>query len=182
METSREYLDYLASTLLKIDSVQVDVATDWLRRCRNTGNTVFTCGNGGSAAVASHMICDLIKCASYGRPARFKAMCLSDNTATVLAYANDLTYDDVFLQQLSNFGKKDDVLIAISGSGNSRNILNAVRHAHFLGCKTIGLTGGGALADLVHLPILVPDKHMGRLEDAFSAICHAICYRFIEES
>ena len=130
------------------------------------------------------MVCDIVKKASWQKPSRMKMICLSDNVGTVTAYANDVSYESAFVEPLRNFAVKDDVLIAISGSGNSPNVLRAVEYANQIGCRTIGLTtaGGGRLKDIAQLPLLVPSGHMGRLEDSFFAITHILCYAFIEES
>jgi D-sedoheptulose 7-phosphate isomerase len=100
-----------------------------------------------------------------------------------LAYANDVSYDVVFEEQLKNFAVSGDVLIAISGSGNSPNVIKAVEYANSIGCRTIGLTTSesGTLRSLANLPLVVPSNHMGRLEDIFFALTHILCYAFIEE-
>ena len=158
-------------------------AVAWLREARDAGRTIYSCGNGGSAAIASQMICDIVKGASYRHPRRFKMICLSDNIGTVMAYANDVSYESVFVEPLRNFAVKDDVLIGVSGSGNSPNVLRAVEYANEIGCRTIGLTtaNGGRLKDLVALPLLVPSNHMGRLEDAFFIMTHVSLLRVYRE-
>ena len=110
-------------------------------------------------------------------------ICLSDNVGTVMAYANDVGYESVFVEQLKNFAVPDDVLIGISGSGNSPNVLRAVEYADQVGCRTIGMTtaAGGRLKELVQLPLVVSSNHMGRLEDSFFAFTHILCYAFIED-
>jgi D-sedoheptulose 7-phosphate isomerase len=177
------YLEDLADTLRKVDPQAIATAIEWLREARDADKTIYSCGNGGSALIASQMVVDIVKGASYGRPKRFKMLSLADPSGTILAYANDVSYDVVFEEQLKNFAVAGDVLIAISGSGNSLNVLKAVEYANRIGCRTIGLTidAGGQLRTLAQLPILVPSKHMGRLEDSFFAITHILCYAFIEE-
>jgi D-sedoheptulose 7-phosphate isomerase len=180
--TSR-YLEELATLLRKVDPRTIATGVEWLRQARDADRTIYSCGNGGSALIASQMVVDIVKGASFGRPKRFKMLGLTDPTGTMLAYANDVSYDVVFEEQLKNFAVAGDVLIAISGSGNSPNVLRAVEYANQIGCRTIGLTtdAGGILRTLAQLPILVPSKHMGRLEDTFFAITHILCYAFIEE-
>ena len=109
-------------------------------------------------------------------------MALTDSLPTITAYSNDVGYDCVFAEQLKNFAQPGDVVMCISGSGNSSNVLRAIEYANSAGCKTIALTGrdGGKLAPLAHLSIHVPVPHMGRIEDAHMIICHAIAYRFME--
>jgi D-sedoheptulose 7-phosphate isomerase len=177
------YLKDLAETVQKVDPKAVGTAIEWLREARDTDKTIYSCGNGGSALIASQMVVDIVKGASYGRPKRFKMIGLTDPSGTILAYANDVSYDVVFSEQLKNFAVAGDVLIAISGSGNSPNVIKAVEYANSVGCRTIGLTTDtpNKLKDAAKLPLLVPSNHMGRLEDIFFALTHVLCYAFIEE-
>lgn len=177
------YLKDLAETVQKVDPKAVGTAIDWLREARDTDKTIYSCGNGGSALIASQMVVDIVKGASYGRPKRFKMIGLTDPSGTILAYANDVSYDVVFSEQLKNFAVAGDVLIAISGSGNSPNVIKAVEYAKSVGCRTIGLTTDtpNKLKSAAMLPLLVPSNHMGRLEDIFFALTHVLCYAFIEE-
>ena len=179
---ARLYLDDLSRLLLAVDAGAIAKAIEWLRQARDSARTIYSCGNGGSALIASQMVCDIVKGASWQRPSRLKMICLSDNVGTVTAYANDVSYESVFVEPLRNFAVPDDVLIGISGSGNSPNVLRAVEYANHIGCRTIGLTtaAGGRLKEIVQLPLLVPSGHMGRLEDSFFAITHILCYAFIE--
>jgi D-sedoheptulose 7-phosphate isomerase len=180
---SRKYLEDLADTVRKVDPEAVGKAIEWLREARDNDQTIYACGNGGSALIASQMVVDIVKGASFGKKKRFKMIGLTDPIGTITAYANDVSYDVVFEEQLKNFAVAGDVLIAISGSGNSPNVLKAVEYANRIGCRTIGLTtdAGGQLRTSAQLPLLVPSKHMGRLEDSFFAITHILCYAFIEE-
>ena len=170
--------------LLQLDIGGLDWAIQLLRAARDRGNTIYICGNGGSALIAGQMVVDIIKCASYEKTARFKMLSLADSYGTVMAYANDVNYEAVFVEQLKNWSTEGDVLIAISGSGNSANVLRAVEYANDTGCETIGLTSGqgGALKDMVTLPLLVPSSHMGRLEDCFFIMTHIICYALMEDA
>jgi len=176
------YRKELLTTLPLIDAAKVGQAVDLFREAREKGRTIFLCGNGGSAGNASHFLCDTLKGASYNRPKRFKAIALTDNIATITAYANDVSYDVVFVEQLKSLGAAGDVVVALSGSGNSPNVLRAFEYANSYGMKTIGLTGrdGGKLGGLSQLEIRVPVQHMGRIEDAHLTICHAIAYYFME--
>lgn len=181
---SREYLDQLLNVVARLDAAAVDRAILCLRDARDAGRTIYSCGNGGSASIASQMVVDIAKGASYGKNARrFRMIGLSDSIATITAYANDVSYESVFVEQLRNWAEKGDVLIAISGSGNSPNVLRAVEYANQAGCATIGLTTGegGKLKDLATLPLLVPSRHMGRLEDCFFVLTHILCYAFMED-
>jgi D-sedoheptulose 7-phosphate isomerase len=178
-----QYLENLTETLRKIDPQAVAAAIDCLREARDADKTIYACGNGGSALIASQMVVDIVKGASYGHKKRFKMIGLTDAIGTILAYANDVSYDVVFEEQLKNFAVAGDVLIAISGSGNSPNVIKAVEYANSIGCRTIGLTTSesGKLRSLANLPLVVPSNHMGRLEDIFFALTHILCYAFIEE-
>ena len=182
---SRRYLDELCGVLKQLDAASVDRAVACLREARDAGRTVYACGNGGSSAIASQMVVDIVKGASYQKKTRpFRMIGLSDNVGLVTAYANDVSFEAVFVEQLRNWAQKDDVLIAVSGSGNSANVLRAVEYANSVGCTTIGLTTdrGGRLKDLATLPLLVPSGHMGRLEDSFFIMTHILCYAFMEDA
>jgi D-sedoheptulose 7-phosphate isomerase len=182
MSYAAEYKSNLLRALDTIDLAKVDEATELLRQARDEGRRIFICGNGGSAATANHFACDIVKGASYGRERRFKILALSDSIPTVTAYANDVGYEHVFAEQLKNFAEPGDVLIAVSGSGNSPNVLRAVECANEIGCRTIGLTGfdGGRLARLAGLNIHVDDRHMGRCEDGHMVVLHMIGYAFMD--
>ena len=153
-----------------------------MREVRDAGKTVYICGNGGSASIASQMVVDILKGASLRKKTRFRMIGLTDSIATITAYANDEGYETVFVEQLKNFAQPGDLLLAISGSGNSPNVLRAVEYANQTGVRTVGLTTGesGKLKDLVKLSLSVPSQHMGRLEDCFFILTHVLCYAFME--
>jgi D-sedoheptulose 7-phosphate isomerase len=177
-----EYKGRLLHAIETIPLDRVEQAIDWLKQARAGGHAIFTCGNGGSASTASHFVCDMVKGASYNRPQRFRIQALTDSLATLTAYSNDVSYDCVFVEQLKNFAQPGDVLLAISGYGNSPNVLRAVEYANSAGLRTIGLTGrdGGQLGRLVQLEINVGDPHMGRIEDGHMIIAHMLCYYFMD--
>ncbi len=182
MSFAEAYRTELLKTIAAIDASKVDAAIEWLREARDEGRQIFVCGNGGSAATASHFATDMLKGASYLRPVRFRIMALTDSLPTISAYANDVGYDCVFAEQLRNFARPGDIVMAISGSGNSPNVVEAVKAGNEIGCRTVALTGrdGGKLGGLAHLNIHVCDPHMGRIEDAHMIICHMIGYCFME--
>jgi len=126
----------------------------------------------------------MVKGASYNRDKRFRMMALTDSLATITAYSNDVSYDAVFVEQLKNFARPGDILISISGSGNSPNVLRAAEWANSAGLKTIGLTGrdGGQLGRLSQLEINVGVQHMGRIEDGHMIVCHMLAYYFMERA
>jgi D-sedoheptulose 7-phosphate isomerase len=178
-----QYRIEIQNTIAKIDTSQVQQVIELLAEARDKGRHIFTCGNGGSASTASHFACDIVKGASHNRDRRFRIMALTDQLATLTAYANDVAYECVFVEQLKNFAEPDDVVIAISGSGNSPNVLRAIEYANQHGCMTIGMTGrdGGKLGKLAQINVQVPVPHMGRIEDGHLIVCHMIAYYFMEQ-
>ncbi len=182
-EFATDYLADLGWLLPQLDTQKITQAAHWLDEAARQDKTIYACGNGGSASIASQIVVDMVKGASTGRTPRFKMIGLTDSVATITAYGNDISYESVFVEPLRNFARPGDVLIAISGSGNSPNILRAVEFANSAGVRTIGLTTaqGGRLKDLAQLPLLVPSGHMGRLEDSFFIITHILCYTFMQK-
>lgn len=146
----QEYLDKLKATIDRLDRGEINDFINLLLTARDEGRTIFIMGNGGSAATASHFCCDFNKGASYGYDKRFKFICLNDNTATMMAYSNDVAYEDAMVEQLKNFFMPGDYVIGISGSGNSKNVVKAIEYANEHGGVTIGLTGyqGGKLKQI----------------------------------
>jgi len=183
MNFADQYRSEVLRALDLIDTEQVALAIEWFDEARAAGRNIFVCGNGGSASTASHFVCDVVKGASYQRDRRFKIMALTDSLSTLTAYSNDVGYECVFAEQLKNFAQPGDVVMCISGSGNSPNVLSAIEYANLIGCKTIALTGrdGGKLGPMAQLNLHVAVPHMGRIEDAHMVICHMIAYRFMEE-
>ena len=143
---------------------------------------IFVFGNGGSAANASHFATDLGKGASDKLGQRFRVLSLNDNVSWLTALGNDYAYDEIFSRQLTNYGKPGDLVLCMSVSGNSPNIVKAVEWANQHGLATIALVGGkrGRLAELAQHVIVIPSEHYGRVEDAHMGICHMICYAFME--
>ncbi len=185
MQHIQQYLTDLKNTLDALDPARIKAARDIVAAVRERGGQLFLCGNGGSAATASHLANDLGKGASYGRQGpRFRVIALTDNIPWITALANDVSYDVVFAEQLRNLGQSGDVLLAISGSGNSPNILAAAAAAREIGMEVIGWTGfgGGKLAGAADLAIVADSHHMGRVEDVHTILMHLVCYYFMEES
>jgi D-sedoheptulose 7-phosphate isomerase len=177
---------YKSELLKAIDAIDLGKVTqviELFREARDQGRRIFVCGNGGSASTASHFACDILKGASYQREKRFRIMALTDQLPTLTAYANDVGYDCVFCEQLKNFAEPGDVFLAISGSGNSTNVIEAMKYANETGCRTIAMTGrnGGKLGPLAEINLQVSVPHMGRIEDAHMIACHMIGYYFMEE-
>ncbi|MGH9662260.1 MAG: SIS domain-containing protein [Bryobacteraceae bacterium] len=183
MTFPERYKQQLLGALDSIDLAAVERAIGWFREARDQGRRIFVCGNGGSASTASHFACDIVKGASFGRNRRFKIVALTDSLPTLTAYANDVGYDSVFVEQLRNFAEPGDVFMALSGSGNSPNVVRAMEYARSIGCRTIALTGrdGGQLGPLAELHLNTAAPHMGRIEDTHFVVCHMIGYCFMDE-
>ena len=169
-----DYLKRLSVTLNDIDKESLNRVIEALLEVRNNNGTIYIFGNGGSAATASHCVCDFNKGISLNLEKKFNFVCLSDNTATVTAIANDIGYDEIYRLQLKDRLKKNDLIFAISGSGNSKNIINAVEYAREQGVKVVSLTGynGGKLLGLSDYPIHVKVNDMQIAEDAHMMVCH----------
>ena len=177
--------DYFTELTAAINGVDNDAVNAWinrLSRARDEESTIFVAGNGGSAATASHFATDMSKGASYGKPQRFRVVALTDSMSTITAYANDVSYDVVFAEQLRNLGKPGDVLVTISGSGSSPNIIRVIEVAQELGIDVVSLTGfaGGTSGPMADIHINVPSDHMGRIEDVHMALCHNVAFAFME--
>jgi len=174
--TTEEYFAGLNRVLAQLPFEVIDEISEALFSAYSEDRTTFILGNGGSAALASHFACDLAKgTASNGRK-RFRAMALTDSAPLMTAWANDSSYEDVFAEQLQNFVRESDVVFAISGSGNSPNVLKALKVAREAGAFVIGITGfcGGKMKALCDLCLVVPSDHMQYIEDTHLAIAHSI--------
>ncbi|HYA58611.1 MAG TPA: SIS domain-containing protein [Thermoplasmata archaeon] len=150
-------------------------------KARKEDRTIFFFGNGGSASTASHFVTDIAKVAGgtkpHGKGQRFRCVSLNDNVPSVTAWANDVSYAEIFAGPLRALAETGDVAVAISGSGNSPNVLAAVRAAREMGLTTIGLTGigGGKLKDMVDVALIVPSNSMQHTEDVHLVTCHLLC-------
>lgn len=177
--------EYIAAQKAALDSIPVQTVEKLIQRLRQAlrdKRHIFVFGNGGSAANASHFVTDLGKGASdkVGEP--FRVLSLNDNVSWMTAIGNDYAYADVFLRQLQNYGRKGDVVLALSVSGSSPNVVNALEWAKKNGLETVALVGGrrGAAAKFADHLIVIDSVHYGRVEDVQMAICHILCYAFIE--
>jgi len=166
-----EYLDGLQQVLRQVDRDAVDRVIDLLYDAYHRGRRIFIIGNGGSAATASHMMCDLAKgCAVEGKPL-VKAMSLTDNVPVMTAISNDIAYENVFTEQLKVFLEAGDVVIGITASGNSPNILHAIQYANEQGATTVG---GGKLKAMVNVDVTVESRNYGHVEDLHCVLEHLI--------
>lgn len=178
----KTYLEHEIDTLKALDVNEINAALNLLLETFEGGNTVFVFGNGGSSATASHFQNDFNKGVSEHTEKKFNFQCLNDNVATVMAVANDIGFEEVFRFQLIGHMRPGDVVLAISGSGNSKNVLNAVEYAKSQGAKVIGLTGfgGGKLKELSDVSLHVPVNSMQITEDihmVFDHLMMSIFYR-----
>lgn len=170
----KAYYEKEIAAIRSIDFSEVDKAVLAIKAAYERGGTIYTFGNGGSAATASHMVCDFNKGISESLDKKFNVICLNDNTSIIMAIANDRSYDDIFYAQLENKLQAKDLVIAISGSGNSMNIIKAVQYAKTVGCKVVGMTGysGGKLKELADYHMHVPIDDMQIAEDLHLSFNH----------
>ena len=177
-----KYFSNLKTCIDKIDKKEIEKFLEILIDARDNNKTIFIMGNGGSASTASHFCCELNKGASYNKDKKFKVICLNDSISTILAYANDVNFEDIFKEQLKNFVQKGDVVIGISSSGNSKNILSAIEYANEVGAITVGLTGrdGGELKKLSKYSVNPNYDDLQISEDIHMIIVHLI-YRYLIE-
>lgn len=170
------YIERVIAALRALDRDAVGRVVDALAATRARGGTVFLCGNGGSAATASHMAADLAKGAPVGRVTGLRTHALADSAPILTAWGNDADFASVFAEQVRTLVRAGDALVAISASGNSPNIVRAVEEARALGAVTIGFSGfgGGRLADLVDHAVVVASGEYGPVEDAHLVLNHAI--------
>lgn len=176
---AQEYLQKLHKGLEKINWNDVEEIARVIYTAGKNNKQIFILGNGGSASTASHMACDLGKGTLknvYSTEQRLRVISLTDNVATLTALSNDVSFDEVFVQQLKNLVNTGDVVIGLSASGNSANVIKALEWAKKHGAVTIGLLGfdGGKLKSIVDHAIVFPEKHYGRSEDCHLIINHII--------
>ena len=170
----QSYFDKLKQTIDEVDKNEINDLLNVLVDAYENDKQVFLMGNGGSGSTASHFVCDYNKGIALDKPKRFKLICLNDNIPSMLAYANDLSFEDIFVQQLKSYFNLGDVVIGISGSGNSENVIRAIEFANNDGGMTVGLTGydGGKLRSICQKNVHVPIADMQVTEDLHLILCH----------
>lgn len=168
------YFEKLKNTIDNINIKDIEQCASILLEAYEEEKQIFICGNGGSASTASHFACDINKGVSYGLDKRFKIIPLTDNLYTITAYTNDVNYDLVFLEQMKNFYNEGDILIGISGSGNSQNVLNAIEYVNENKGTTIGWTGfdGGKLKEISTYSLNTNIEDMQVSEDMHMVFTH----------
>ena len=176
MTTISGYLGTIKTLVDQVSEQQIEHLTDALFEAWKSGSRVFLIGNGGSSSTASHIVADLQKCIQLECGTALKALCLSDSTPLVTAWANDTEFSRIFAGQVEAWAQEGDLLIAISGSGNSPNVITAVETANRLGVRTIGLAGyaGGKLAQTAQECIVVRSNNMQQIEDLHMIVLHLV--------
>lgn len=171
-----EYFERVKVVLDSIRKEDLNLLMNLLVEARDRGSLVFVMGNGGSASTASHYVCDFNKGISYGKDKMFKFICLNDNLPTMMAYANDISYDEIFVGPLRNFLSEGDVVIGISGSGNSANVVKALQYTNEHGGISVGITGfdGGKVKQLSQYNVHVPIDDMQVAEDLHMVLDHCM--------
>jgi len=176
MDPIETYLSELAEVVRRLPREEIRRVVDAVRDVAVQNRQLFVLGNGGSASTASHMVCDLAK--SLGPPGNggIRAIALTDNVPLITAWANDLSYEEVFARQLAGLVQAGDLVIAMSGSGESANVLLAVETARERGARTVGFTGypGGRLKGIVDISVVVPSRRIEQAEDAHLILQHVV--------
>lgn len=177
-----DYILALNNSLSHIDMKQLDKITNQLVSTIKKRKNIFVCGNGGSAAIANHLLADYAKYIKTNYKLKIKVISLSSNIEIITAISNDINYDNIFSYQLNNYAKRGDVLISISSSGNSKNIIEAIKKAKKLGVKSISFLGfdGGKAKKISDYNLSIPLKNYGISEDSAHIFMHAIC-QFIKQ-
>lgn len=176
------YIAAQTAALQSIPAAELDAWITLLRRAVDEDRQIFVCGNGGSASNASHFLTDLAKCSSEAIQKNFRIFGLSDCTSWITALGNDYAYDEIFLRQLRQYARPGDILLQLSVSGSSPNLVKACEWARENRLTTLAITGGkgGRLAELADRVIRIDTPHYGRAEDAQMTVCHMLCYAFVE--
>jgi D-sedoheptulose 7-phosphate isomerase len=175
-KTILNYIDLVKDTLTKLDLNAIEKAAEAFLRAHRESKTIYVMGNGGSAASATHIAGDMVKGASFGLAKRFKVISFTDNMTALMAIANDVSYDDIFVEQLKNFLQPGDVVLGISGSGNSKNVVKAIEWAKANGAQTIAFSGfkGGVISQLADVVVHAQVMDMEVAEDIHMIVFHAI--------
>jgi D-sedoheptulose 7-phosphate isomerase len=174
--TINQYIKSLQQIVSALDISEIDAVCRTFKKAYHEERTIFIMGNGGSAATASHFACDLNKGACLNAKKKFHVMALTDSLPVIMAIANDISYDAVFVEQLKNFAKPGDLVVGISGSGNSPNVIKAMEYARQSGCTTVGICGydGGKLKPLSDVCFHVKLNDMQIVEDIHMMLGHIL--------
>ena len=183
MNVVSTYLQEMIQIIQQLPMGQVEAIIDQLAEARDQDHKIFLIGNGGSGATASHMANDLVKNTIQPGKPRLKVIALTDNMPIIMAIANDWDYSRIFVEQLMPLAEPGDVLLGLSGSGNSPNVLKAMDWARENGLRTIGLTGrdGGQLKDKAELVLIAPTDSMAQIEDVHLILSHIFYLGLLEK-
>ena len=173
---AQQYIDLVKSTLDALDPKALNALVEAFHTTYEKGGNIYTMGNGGSGASASHAAGDFLKGASYGLDKRFKMICLNDNLPSMMAIANDIGWESIFVEPLKNFLSEDDLVIGISGSGNSKNVVNALEYANSQGATTVAMSGfkGGKISEIATINVHAPVMDMEVTEDVHMVIFNIV--------
>jgi D-sedoheptulose 7-phosphate isomerase len=180
---AQKYLEELKKSIDLLPLDKLEEIIELLKDAYRKGKHIFVMGNGGSAATASHFVCDFTKGCGVKGKKKFKVIGLTDNVPIMTALSNDVSYDEIFSAQLEPLLQNGDLVLVFTGSGNSKNILIAVEYANSLGATTVALTGftGGKVKDLAHKTLIVPSGNMERVEDLHLVLEHLMHLYILEE-
>ena len=175
-EYAQSYFEQIAAAAKTVDGQAVQRAADILTEVYRNGGMLYSCGNGGSAAIANHLVCDHCKLVRTDTELQSRIYSLSSNVEIITAIGNDLSYDEIFVYQLSSLAKPGDALITISSSGNSENIVRAVQWAKANGIPSISMTGfsGGRSSELADVNLHVEADNYGVIEDTHQSLMHLL--------
>lgn len=184
MQHYRNYIALVQETLTKLDLAQLEAVKEALLQAKNAGKGIYIFGNGGSGGTASHIAGDFVKGASYGEEKRYKFICLNDNFSAIGAISNDISFDDIFSEQVKNFAEEGDLVIGLSGSGNSVNVVKAFEEAKKKKAVTVAFCGytGGKIKEMADLVVHVPVNDMEIAEDFHLMVFHMIKQSIIRDS
>ena len=176
MNKATEYINLVKETLDALNISEIESLIEAFYSTYQKGGNIYTMGNGGSGASASHAAGDFLKGASYGLEKRFKMICLNDNLPSMMAIANDIGWDDIFVEPLKNFLQPNDLVIGISGSGNSKNVVKALEYANSRGATTVAMSGfkGGKIKEIATLSVHAPVMDMEVTEDVHMVIFNIV--------
>ena len=173
---AQQYIDLVKSTLDALDPKALEALVEAFHTTYEKGGNIYTMGNGGSGASASHAAGDFLKGASYGLDKRFRMICLNDNLPSMMAIANDIGWESIFIEPLKNFLSPNDLVIGISGSGNSKNVVNALEFANAQGATTVAMSGfkGGKISEIATINVHAPVMDMEVTEDVHMVIFNIV--------
>ena len=173
---AKQYIELVKSTLDALDAKALESLVDAFHSTYEKGGNIYTMGNGGSGASASHAAGDFLKGASYGLDKRFRMICLNDNLPSMMAIANDIGWESIFVEPLKNFLSSNDLVIGVSGSGNSKNVVNAIEYANEQGAATVAMSGfkGGKISQIATIDVHAPVMDMEVTEDVHMVIFNIV--------